>query len=626
VKHGAHRRLWPAAAAVVLAAFGPTQGARAQDGVRLVFTLSPLVAGETPRADHDARFAFTLTTGADVPLRGAKIAAWMVNRAPGAPPDERRCRSLAAAFLRGTGLAVPAVDLNAYYVLSLGGDASIAVIDPRLGFGGSHLIGLATLDASVSDWALTTDQTMLAAAVPGADQVALVDAESWEIRRRITVPHPRRLALAPGGRVLLASYRSADTGRGGGSGVAIIDLAAPDPTPVRVATGEGEHDIVLDSDGRFAFVSNSDADSVTVIDVVARQAVATVHTGHQPTLLAYSPLARRAYAAAEDGSVTAIGGPPFATLASVAGPAGIAALRFTPDGRFGLVASPEAGQVAVIDAATDAIVQRIDIAGQPDAIAFTDRFTVVRHRANEFIEAFPLAQIGGGRAPTSIRVAAGRLALGAVSEPSRADAMAAVPEGDGLMIANAGDREIYFYQEGMSAPSGSVATYGREPRAVRIVDRRLRESEPGVYRTIARLPRAGTYDLVLYVDAPRLVQCREVKVAPEPGQADAARTTVAGMALLDVPRAGHPLPLQFRLVDAETGIPVNDVDDARVLSFRIPGNDAGRSLARPLGDGAYAAEVSVPTPGRYYVFVEAPSVALAPTAGRIVTVAPAAGP
>ena len=304
---------------------------------------------------------------------------------------------------------------------------------------------------------------------------------------------------------------------------------------------------------------------------------------------------------------------------------GIAALRFAPGGRFLLAASPEAGQVVVLDTATNRIVQRIEIAGQPDAIGFSDRVVYIRRRASEFVDAFPLDQIGNeGRTPTAISVGVGQMALGAVSAAARADVMAPVPGGDGMVIANPGDRAIYYYREGMAAPSGSLSTYGREPRAVQILDRRLREAEPGVYRTIGRLPRAGSYDVVFYLDTPRLVQCFEARIEGDSAGTESAAATpeVTDMVLGGAPRAGTPLALQFRLVNPQTGAPMSSVSDARVVSFAIPGRNAARSMARPLGDGAYEAEVTVPEPGNYYVFVEAPSVALAPAAGRLVAVAP----
>ncbi len=617
---------------MLFVANGDGTAARAEQaeaaGIRIGFALSALKSDAAPAAGRDAAFAFTLTTGkTDAPLRGAKPAAWLVPHAPGAALDERQCRRTAAAFVRGASLAVPAVDLNTFYLLSLGGDASVSVIDPRIGFGGSRLLGLATFDANGTDWALTPDQSVLAVAQPSIDQVALIDSRDWSIKRRIGVPGAGRLALTPDGHGLLASYRVGAGETEGG--LAMIDLTASDASPVRIATGSGPHDIAVDSEGRLAFVSNAGADTVSVIDLVAKRIARTVPTGHRPTVLAYSPLAQRAYVAAEDGSVTTIGVSPSARTVTIAGPRGITALRFAPGDRFLLAASPEAGQVVVLDTATDRIVQRIEIAGQPDAIGLSDHVVYIRRRASALVDAFPLDQIGvEGRMPSAISVGVGQLALGAVSVPTRAEVMASVPGGDGVVIASPGERTIYFYREGMAAPAGSFSTYGREPRAVQILDRRLREVEPGVYRTTGRLPRAGTYDVVFYLDTPRTVQCFEARIDGESDGGDgvAATPLVADLALSDSPRAGSPVSLQFRLVDPQSGMPMNAVRDARVLGFAIPGQSAVRGMARPLGDGGYQAEITMPVAGNYYVFVEAPSVALAPAAGRLVAVAPAASP
>src|SRR6202012_4048655 len=137
----------------------------------------------------------------------------------------------------------------------------------------------------------------------------------------------------------------------------------------------------------------------------------------------------------------------------------------------------------------------------------------------------PLDQIGvDGRKPSAVSVGVGQLALGAVSAPARADVMSPVPSGDGIVIANPGERTIYYYREGMAAPSESFSTYGREPRAVQILDRRLREVEPGVYRTIAQLPRAGSYDVVFYTETPRTVQCFETRIEADAASDEVART------------------------------------------------------------------------------------------------------
>jgi hypothetical protein len=61
--------------------------------------------------------------------------------------------------------------------------------------------------------------------------------------------------------------------------------------------------------------------------------------------------------------------------------------------------------------------------------------------------------------------------------------MVPAPEGNSVLIANPADRVIYYYSEGMAAPMGSFQNYRREPRALMVVDRSLREVTSGVYTT-----------------------------------------------------------------------------------------------------------------------------------------------
>jgi len=122
---------------------------------------------------------------------------------------------------------------------------------------------------------------------------------------------------------------------------------------------------------------------------------------------------------------------------------------------------------------------------------------------------------------------------------------------------------------------------------------------------------------VLYLDQPRLVHCFEVVI---PGDEANPPPQVAGMALGATPMAGRPLPVKFRLVDPADGKARSGVKDVRVVSFRVPGDDRSQSIARPGADGFYETEIAVPDSGTYYLFVEAPSVALVPTAGRLIQV------
>src|SRR6202008_2442697 len=104
-----------------------------------------------------------------------------------------------------------------------GGDATVSGIDPRIGFGGSRLIGLATYDATGTGWALTPDQSLLAVAQPSVGRIALVDTHDWSVKAAIDVPGAARPGLVPGGHLLLASYRITSGAGETESGVALVD-------------------------------------------------------------------------------------------------------------------------------------------------------------------------------------------------------------------------------------------------------------------------------------------------------------------------------------------------------------------------------------------------------------------
>ena len=70
------------------------------------------------------------------------------------------------SFLQGSLRSRPDVDLNAYYLLTLNEEASISVIDPLLGFGGTKLLTLVLLKSPGEDWALTSDRSKLFVSMP----------------------------------------------------------------------------------------------------------------------------------------------------------------------------------------------------------------------------------------------------------------------------------------------------------------------------------------------------------------------------------------------------------------------------------------------------------------------------
>ncbi|MBL8188372.1 MAG: hypothetical protein JNK38_10215, partial [Acidobacteria bacterium] len=207
----------------------------------------------------------------------------------------------------------------------------------------------------------------------------------------------------------------------------------------------------------------------------------------------------------------------------------------------------------------------------------------------------------------------GQKPFGTVSRPALADGIVPAPGGGAALVANPADKSIYYYKEGMAAPMGNFSNYGREPRAVLVVDRSLRERRPGEYETIARMSRAGVHDVSLFLDSPRLIHCFEIAVEPNPELA-ASRTKksliVTPLVKNPVVKVGDTARLQFRLSDPISKQPKAELNDVGAMLMLAPGVWHRRQTARVLGDGVYEIEFAPPQPGMYYVYLESPSAGL----------------
>lgn len=191
-----------------------------------------------------------------------------------------------------------------------------------------------------------------------------------------------------------------------------------------------------------------------------------------------------------------------------------------------------------------------------------------------------------------------------------ADAVVPAPGGNTVLVANPADKIIYYYMEGMAAPMGSFRNYGREPKAVLVADRSLRETAPGVYTTTVKLPASGNYDVAFLLDSPRISHCFDLVVNANLARKGKKKQSVHLEVLLKerTIRAGHTTPLQFRLTDPITNQPKVGLKDVRVLTLLSPGVWQKREWARSVGDGVYEISLSVPRAGVYYLFFECPSL------------------
>jgi DNA-binding beta-propeller fold protein YncE len=589
----------PLSYATVAAAAAAVQTSTDQ-GIRINFKSTT-----QPKEGDPVSFTFNIsdTTNA-APISGVRPAAWLSLRPETTRSQPVDCTRKVATYLGGDLFARPELDLNAYFVLALNDDASVSVVDPLFGFGGSKLLAMLPLEARGEDWTLSTDQRSLFISMPAAQKIAVADTWRWQITKNIpTGPNPRKLLLA--NRLWVADDE----------GVTAIDTQSLVATRIRTGpTGSqplATRDIAISSDGALVFAAIDNA--IAIIDAHKQKLLGRVALDGTPSLLAYSSAGKTLYAAdVKSGRIFAIDPRAKTIIATIESHPGAAQLRFAPNGRHALLANPERNIVQVLDAASNRIVQNAEIGEGPDQVTFTPLLAYVRRRASETVLMIPLDQIGIEGKPIGVAdFPGGQHGYGEGVAGSLAASIIEAPEGPSVLVANPADKMIYLYKEGMAAPAGGFSNYGRQPRAVLVVDRGLREATAGHYETTVPVNKPGKYDVVFFLDTPRVVACFSMEIAP---LRTAPKKTVTRVAAIEPPThlvAGESVRLRFALIDPEKNAR-RRADDVRALAFEAPGIWQQRGEVTALPDGTYAFEFIPPDTGMYYVWLESESLDLPP--------------
>lgn len=589
-----------------------------REGVAIDFSLlttetaasTKLVA---PKAGETARVRFKVTdTTTGQPVRRLHPAAWLSRRSslPGARP--RTCAEKVQELLGGSIFSKADLDLNNFQVLALNDDATITVVDPLFGFGGTKLLAMVPLPGVGADWALTADNARLLVSVPSAGKIAVIDTATWKISALLEPgPAPSHLNVQPDAHYAWVACER--IGEGGSGGVAAI---ATDGSSVvaRIATGAGAGEIVFSADSHWAFVVNRGAQTLSVIDVRTLKKTKDIALSCQPAAMAYSPLSEAVYLTDEaGGKIVVVDAVKHEIVARIAAEPGVGRVKFTPGARYGLVAVPAHDLVLVLDAANNRIVQRARIEGAPDQFAFTSDMAFVMRRHTATVGMIPLKEIGREGQPVPVAdFTGGEKPFGARN--SLADAMVAAPGETAVVVANPGDKAIYYYMEGMAAPMGNFGNYDRKPRAALVLDRSLREVSPGVYETAAELPAAGDYDAVFFLDSPRVTHCFSAQIQPNPTR-QGGKSPTARLEPLTRPTlvANVPAQVGFRLVlnsaTAVTSLAVPQ--ELTIMAVLAPGTWHQREKIAVAKDGTLAFAFTPPKPGIYYFYAESPELGLA---------------
>ncbi|NOK19424.1 YncE family protein [Corallococcus carmarthensis] len=605
---GAHRLLTRVPAAPIASRSTPSPLTApavkvTRDGVSLAFDLTltprPLEAEQGSPLQAVARVALTDARTGE-PLAGRRPLAWMRLRPQGEPaPDDAACKARVRTYLGGLLSAQADVDFNAYWFLTLNHDQTVSVINPQIAFDRTKLQHLVSVGGGAADWALLPDRSALYVTVPSQDTVSVVDTQRFVVTRPLRVGrNPGRIALSPDG---LTAWVSND----GDGTVSVIDTpghAVRDPVDV----GPGPHAFGFSDSGRTAWVSARDAKALTALDVTSGQMLGQVEVGVGVTALAWSDVARALFAARPGAhEVVVVDAARREVSRRIPVKGGLDALRFDNTGRWAFLVHQDTSTVDILDAASGEVAHTLTGFSAPDSVVFTDAFAYVRNTTDSRVTLVELKTLEStGSTPSQVRITMGQRPAAEARELGRSDPIAPLPEGNGVIAAGNADRALFLYQEGMMAPRGTHLNYGREPRAVKVLDRSLREVEPGVFTARGSVRENGTYDVQVLLDNPRVVACLEWTVGQVPQDASFAKTLPLKLTPeFDAKRTYAPqetVPLRFRLEPtAGTGTPPVAPEEIRVLLFRTPGTWQVRTEPRRVADGVFEVDFRPPSPGQY---------------------------
>jgi YVTN family beta-propeller protein len=576
-----------------------------QGGLALEFSLTPVSDNGSHQliAGSDAIVRIRVTDGTSgEPLTGYRPKAWIVARRSQVLASEIECADKIRSLSSGSLATRADLNLNSYLLLTLNHDKTISVINPQVSFNASKLETLIVLPGNGADWVLSQDGKFLYVSIPDAGAVAIIDTTARRMIASLpTGDHssPTQIALQPDGRYVWV-------GLDGTAEAIAIDVLS-NTIYRRVAVGNGLHKIAFGSDGRSAIFSNSADDSVSIVDVGAMLKTTDLSVGKTPIALAYGSASRLVYVAGLNADfLTAIDSDLNKVVGQIPVKRGIVALAFEPEGRFALAVNQLESTVSVIDSATNGVIAGVQVVDEPDQIVFTQRYAYVRGLNSEKFTLLDLNELRMAKA-APVDIQAGQLAPAAMpDEIGGARMIAPTPEGNSAMIANGPDRTIYYYQEGMMAPTGTLSNYRRIPRGLLVLNRGLTETSLGEFQATVRLPVGGRLDVPLLIDQPRMVACFQIDVQNPVSAAksmNAAAISIEPLFGAHTLAAGISSTLTFKLQDSATAEPLISGRDLDVMVFKAPGLWQHRSTARPLGDGVYELTLTFPDAGQYnFVF------------------------
>jgi YVTN family beta-propeller protein len=261
------------------------------------------------------------------------------------------------------------------------------------------------------------------------NSISIIDLAKGQVETVPVSVSPHNVQITADGSRLLAVGVSAAHIEVGHAGKAEGQLLIFDPEKLAsgpiasISVGDHPGHVVVDAEGRYAFVTLASANAVAVVDLATGKVTETIATGRYPHGLRVSPDGREVYVAnVKDGSISVLDTATFAETARIRVGRAPVQVGFTPDGSRVYVSLRDENRVGVIDPRTRKVLARVDVGSRPIQVHATPdgRFIYV---ANQGTEAKPsdtvsVIDVATGAVVDTIRTGRGAHGV-AVSEDGR---------------------------------------------------------------------------------------------------------------------------------------------------------------------------------------------------------------
>ncbi len=240
---------------------------------------------------------------------------------------------------------------------------------------------VATVSVSGLVLAIANGATTITATTDGVQDAAslTVAQEASQIvvtpgaARLVTIGLTIQLAASASdanGNPIPLTWSSSDQNVATVSATGLVSAVAPGSVTVTANAGGVSGSATIDV-GTVAYVTNFDAQNVSVIATSTNTVVATVPVGTQPIAVALTPDGAFAYVTNSSGSVSVLSTASNTVVATVpvgSLPFGVA---ITPDGAFAYVTNRGTNDVSVITTSTNTVVATVPVGSGPGGVAIT---------------------------------------------------------------------------------------------------------------------------------------------------------------------------------------------------------------------------------------------------------------